>query len=145
MTYKVYSFLEQGRVKSNPEKMFLLNRALLRNQKIWNKVADTSRRCIRRCVKSPRLTYLRTLKGRSNTFNGPHSWAANYFLEKLVKRTLRDPRSGNLFGRSLLVDKMREYTLTTGMLVSDIEAELDGKDELDPESELERDQESVLE
>lgn len=145
MTYKVYSFLEQGRVKNNPEKMFLLNRALLRNHKIWNKLANTSQRCIRRCIKSPRSTYLCTLEGRPNAFDGQHSWAASYFLEKLVKRTLRDPRSGNLFGRSLLVDEMREYTLTTGMLVSDIEAELDGKDGPEAKSELERDHESILE
>lgn len=141
VTHSVYWFLEQGPVKNNPESMFFLNRALFRNHEICNEVSDALQRCIE---KSPKVIYLFRIGRRSNAFDAQHTGAAKLFLKNLVKRTMRDPHSWNLFRRSFLVDEMREYILTTGMLVSDIEDELHGQNESEPESELDRYPEYVL-
>lgn len=133
VTHSVYMFLEQWPVRNNPEKMLLLNRALSKNHEIWNKVAYALHRCIE---KSPKVIYLLTLGMRSNAFDEQHSGAAKTFLENLVKRTIRNPRSWNIFRRSFLIDEMRDYILTTGMLISDIEDDLDRENE--SESELGR-------
>ena len=117
-------------MKNKPDKLYLLNRALLRNHELWNKVADALQKCIK---KSPGVVYLFLLGRRSNPFDTQHSGAAKIFLENLVKRTIRDPRSWNLFRRSFLVDEVKEYILTTNMLARDVEEELDGRTEAGPE------------
>ena len=133
ITHSVYWFLEQGPVKNNAENMFLLNRALFRNHEICDEVSDALQRCIE---KSPKVIDLFRLGRRSNAFDAQHTAAAKLFLKKLVKRTMRDPHSWNLFRRSFLVDEMREYILTTGMILSDIEDELHGQNESETESVL---------
>lgn len=130
VTQNVFWYLEQGPVKNKPDKLYLLNRALLRNHELWNKVADALQKCIK---KSPGVVYLFLLGRRSNPFDTQHSGAAKIFLENLVKRTIRDPRSWNLFRRSFLVDEVKEYILTTNMLARDVEEELDGRTEAGPE------------
>lgn len=128
----VYWFLEQVPVKENPEILLLLNRALFRNHEIWNKVADTMQKCIE---KSPGAIYLFRLGRLPNAFDKQYSTGAKILIEKLVKKTMRDPRSWNLFRRKFLVDEIREYILTTNMLIQDIEDELDRR--RGPESEPE--------
>lgn len=124
VTRSVFWFLEQGPVRNKSDKMFLLKRALFRNHGLWNKVADALRKCI---DKSPGVIYLFLLGRKSSPFDTQHSGAAKIFLQKVVKKLMRDPRSCNLFKRSFLIDEIREYILTTGMLVRDIEDELDGR------------------
>lgn len=136
VTQDVFWFLEQGPVKEKPDKTFLLNRALLRNHELWNKVADALQKCIK---KSPEVIHLFLLGRRSNPFDAQHSGAAKSFLKNLEKRTIRDPRSWtwNFFRRSFLVDEIKEYILTTNMLIRDIEDELEGRTEAAPESDHE--------
>lgn len=129
VTQNVFWFVEQGPVKDKQDKMYFLNRALLRNHELWNKVADALAKCIQ---KSPGVIYLFLLGRRSNPFDAQHSGAARIFLQKLVKRTIRNPRSWNLFRRRFLVDEFKEYILTTNMLIRDIEDELDGRTEAEP-------------
>lgn len=117
-------------MKNKPDKLYLLNRALLRNHELWNKVADALQKSIK---KSPGVVYLFLLGRRSNPFDTQHSGAAKIFLKNLVKRTIRDPRSWNLFRRSFLVDEVKEYILTTNMLARDVEEELEGRTEAGPE------------
>lgn len=124
VTRTVFWFLEQGPVKNNCDRMFLLKRALFRNDELWNKVADALRKCI---DKSPGVTYLFLLGRKSRPFDRQHSGAAEIFLSKFMKKSMRHPRSWNLFKRSFLMDEIREYILTTGMLVRDIEDDLDGR------------------
>lgn len=126
VTQSVFWYLEQRPVKDKPDKLFLLNRALLRNHELWNKVADALQKCIK---KSPGVDYLFLLGRRSNPFDTQHSGAAKVFLKNLVKTTIRDPRSWNLFRCSFLVDEVKEYILTTNMLARDVEEELDGRTE----------------
>lgn len=133
VTHSVYLLLEQTPVRNNPENMLLLNRALSRNQEIWNKVAYALHRSIE---KSPQAIHLFTLWRNSNAFEEYYSGAGRTFLENLVKRTVRDPRSWNPFRRSYLIDEMREYILTTGMLISDIEDKLNEQYELEPEQDV---------
>ena len=130
VTQSVFWFLEQGPVKDKSDKMFFLNRALLRNHELWYKVVDELQKCIK---KSPGVVYLFLLGRRSTPFDAQHSGAAKIFLQKLVKRTIRDPRSWNLFRRSFLVDDIREYIITTNMLIRDIEDELEETTEAEPE------------
>lgn len=122
MTHSVYLLLEQTSVRNKPEKMLLLDRALSRNHEIWYTFAYALHRSIEN---SPQVIHLFTLGRNSNAFEEQHSGAGKTFLEKLVKKTVRDRRSWNPFRRSYLIDEMREYILTTGMLISDIEDELD--------------------
>lgn len=133
VTHSVYLLLEQQPVRNNPEKMLLLNRALSRNHEIWDKVAYALHRSIE---KSPQVIHLFTFGRSLDAFEEQHSGAGKIFLEKLVKKTVRDPRSWNPFRRSYLIDDMREYILTTGMLISDIEDDLDEQNELESEPEL---------
>lgn len=133
VTHSVYLLIEHTPVRSNPEKMLLLNRALSRNHEIWNKVAYALHRSIE---KSPQAIHLFTLGRSLNAFEEQYSGAGKAFLEKLVKKTVRDPRSWNPFRRSYLIDEMREYILTTGMLISDIEDDLDGQNGSESEPEL---------
>lgn len=132
ITQNVFWYLEQRSVNDNmPDKIFFLNQALLRNHELWNKVADALTKCIR---KSPEVIYLFMLGRKSNPFDPQHSGAAKVFLQNLVKRTIRDPRSWrNLFRRSFLVDEVREYILTTNMLSRDVEDEIEGRTETEPE------------
>lgn len=132
----VFWFIEQGPMINNSDKMFLLNRALFRNHELWNKVADALRECI---DETPRVIYLFLLGRKSSPFDRQHSGAAKFFLQKLVKKTMRNPRSWNIFRRSFLVDQIREYTLTTGMLIQDIEDDLGRR--IRPEFDLEPDHE----
>lgn len=135
VTQNVFWYLEQRPVKDKPDKVFLLNRALLRNHELWNKVATALQKCIK---KSPGVIYLFLLGRRSNPFDTEYSGAAKVFLKNVVKRTIRDPRSWNLFRRRFLVDEVREYILTTNMLARDIEDELEGRNttELEPDQEV---------
>lgn len=128
----VYWFLEQSPAKDNPEQLLLLNRALFRNHEIWDKVADTMEKCI---AKSPGVIYLFRLGSKSNPFDTQHSRAAKNFLQKLVKKVMRDPRSWNLLRRSFLLDEIKEFTLTTGILIRDIDEELDGRAARESEAE----------
>lgn len=121
--------------------MLLLNRALSRNHEIWNKVAYALHRSIE---KSPQVIHLFTLGRSLNAFEEQHDGAGKNFLEKLVKKTVRDPRSWNPFRRSYLIDEMREYILTTGMLISDIEDDLDGQNESGSEPEIRHYREDML-
>lgn len=61
-----------------------------------------------------------------------------------MKRTARDPRSSIFLRPSYLIDEMREYILTTGMLISNIEDELDEQYELGSLPELEPEREEVF-
>lgn len=139
VTHLVYLLLEQTPVRDNLENMLLLNRALSRNHEIWNKIAYAFHRSIE---KSPQVIHLFTFWRNLNAFEEQYSGAGRTFLEKLVKRTVRsrDMRSWNPFRRSYLIDEMREYILTTGMLISDIEDKLDERYELESELELEPDE-----
>ncbi len=141
VTHSVYLLLEQTPVRNNSEKMLLLNRALSRNHEIWNKVAYALHRSIE---KSPQVIHLFTLGRSLNAFEEQHGGAGKNFLEKLVKKTVRDPRSWNPFRRSYLIDEMREYILTTGMLISDIEDDLDGQNESESEPEIRHYREDML-
>lgn len=134
VTQNVFWYLEQRPVKDKPDKVFLLNRALLRNHELWNKVAAALQKSIQ---KSPGVIYLFLLGRKSNPFDTQHSGAAKVFLANLVKRTIRDPRSWNLFRRSFLVDEVKEYILTTNMLARDVEDELEGRNATEPESDQE--------
>lgn len=134
VTQNVFWYLEQRPVKDKPDKVFLLNRALLRNHELWDKVAEALQKCIK---KSPGVIYLFLLGRRSNPFDTQHSGAAKVFLANLVKRTIRNPRSWNLFRRSFLVDEIKEYILTTNMLARDIEDELEGRNATGPEPDQE--------
>lgn len=124
VTQTVFWYLEQRPVKDKQDKLLFLDRALLRNHELWNKVADMLQKCVK---KSPEVVHLFWVGRRSNSFDTQHSGAAKVFIKNLVKRTIRDPRSWNLFRRSFLVDELKEYALTTNMLAGDIEDELDGR------------------
>lgn len=118
-------------MKDKPDKVFLLNRALLRNYELWNKVAAALQKSIK---KSPGVIYLFLLGRKSNPFDTQHSGAAKVFLANLVKRTIRDPHSWIFFRRSFLVDEVKEYILTTNMLARDVEDELEGRNATEPGS-----------
>lgn len=137
VTQNVFWYLEQRSVKDKKlsDKFFLLNRALLRNHELWNKVANVLCKCIK---KSPEVVYLFLLGRKSNPFDTHHSGAAKVFLQNLVKMTIRDPRLWlNFFRRSFLVDEIKEYILTTNMLSRDVEDELEGRTETEPEPDQE--------
>lgn len=126
VTQNVFWYLEQRPVKDMPDKSIFLDRALLRNHELWDKIADALQKSVK---KSPGVVHLFLHGRRSNPLDTQHSRAAKGFLENLVKRTVRDTRSWNLFRRSFLVDDVKEYILTTHMISQDIQDQLDRRTE----------------
>ncbi len=122
VTRRVYALLEQKDFDRDSPSYFNLNRALFRNNEIWNQLLEILQDASEKKLGTGDISILGRITDAEDQVR---NLKAQNFICRVVRKTAHAERRPSTSQQKYFIDDIRDYISTTRMLIADCGSELD--------------------